>query len=152
MQGVLILTLFVTAYRKWRNQSLPAFSKSSGLLLFIVLQFLLLGSLWTFFANGEASGLIGNAISSSGNAPLSQKIVFFILVESIFVGLSILALLGLTNICCPNRHLFLKGIQRVRKFSLRRTPLFADECSGLWFVLLLSGITIAVFTLSLIHI
>jgi len=54
--------------------------------------------------------------------------------------------LGLTNICCPNRHLFLKGIQRVRKFSLRRTPLLADECSGLWFVGLLSGITIAVFT------
>ena len=146
MQGLLILTLFVTAYRKWRNQALPAFSKSSGLLLFIVLQFLLLGSLWTFFAKGEASGLIGNAISSDGNTPLSQKIVFFILVESIFVGLSILALLGLTNICCPNRHLFLKGIQRVRKFSLRRTPLLADECSGLWFVGLLSGITIAVFT------
>ena len=62
------------------------------------------------------------------------------------MGLSILALLGLTNICCPNRHLFLKGIQRVRKFSLRRTPFLADECSGLWFVLLLSGITIAVFT------
>ena len=57
MQGLLILTLLVTAYRKWRNQALPAFSKSSGLLLFIVLQFLLLGSLWTFFANGEASGL-----------------------------------------------------------------------------------------------
>ncbi len=146
MQGLLIFTLLVTAYRKWRNQALPAFSKFSGILLFLVLQFLLLGSLWTFFANGEASGLIGEAISSSENAPLYQKIAFFILVESIFLGLSILALLALTNICCPNRHLFIKGIQRVRKFSLRRTPLLADECSGLWFVVLLSGITIAVFT------
>ena len=146
MQGLLILTLLVTAYRKWRNQALPAFSKSSGILLFVVLQFLLLGSLWTFFANGEASGLIGNAISSSENIPMYQKVAFFILVESIFVGLSILAILTLTNICCPNRHLFIKGIQRFRKFSLRRTPLLADECSGLWFVLFLSGITIAVFT------
>ena len=133
-------------YRKWRNQALPAFSKFSGILLFFVLQFLLLGSLWTFFANGEASGLIGEAISSSENAPLYQKIAFFILVESIFLGLSILAFLALINVCCPNRHLFIKGIQRVRKFSLRRTPLLADECSGLWFVVLLSGITIAVFT------
>lgn len=146
MQGLLIFTLLVTAYRKWRNQALPAFSKSSGLLLFFVLQFLLLGSLWTFFANGEASGLIGNAISSSENVPLHQKIVFFVLVDTIYAGLSILALLALINVCCPNRHLFLKGIQRIRKFHLPRIPVLADECSGLWFVALLSGMTIAVFT------
>ena len=145
MQGLLILTLLVTAYRKWRNQALPAFSKLSGILLFVVLQFLLLGSLWTFFANGEASGLIGNAISSNDKVPFNQKIAFFILVESIFAGLSILSILALTNICCPNRHLFLKGIQRIRKFSLPSIPKLADESSGLWFVAVLSGIAIAVF-------
>lgn len=146
MQGLLIITLIITTYRKWNNQALPAFSKSSGLLLFMILQVLLLGSLWSFFANGEASGLIGNAISSGENTPLKQKIAFFILVETIFIGLSILALLALINICCPNRHLFLKGIQRIKKFSLRRIPLLSDESTGLWLVLSLSAIIFAVFT------
>ena len=119
--------------------NLPAFSKFSGILLFVVLQFLLLGSLWTFFGKGEASGLIGNAISSNEKVPFHQKIAFFILVESIFAGLSILSILALTNICCPNRHLFFKGIQRIKKFSLPSIPKLADESSGLWFVAVLSG-------------
>ena len=44
MQGLILAALLVTAYRKWRNESLPAFSKTSGLIIFAVFQFLLLGS------------------------------------------------------------------------------------------------------------
>ena len=58
MQGWIILTLSVTAYRKWRNDTLPAFSKSSGFILFGIFQFLLLGSLWAFFSEGKANGLL----------------------------------------------------------------------------------------------
>lgn len=145
MQGLIILTLLITAYRKWRNQSLPAFSKFSGFLLYLIFQTLLLGSLWSFYGKGDASGLIGHAISSSENSPLHEKIGYFILVTSVYIGLSLFTLLALTNICCPNQHLFLKGIQRIKKIGLHKIPRFADECSGLWFMLLLSVITIAVF-------
>ena len=145
MQGLIILTLLITTYRKWRNQSLPAFSKFSGFLLYLIFQTLLLGSLWSFYGKGDASGLIGHAISSSENSPLHEKIGYFILVTSVYIGLSLCTLLALTNICCPNQHLFLKGIQRIKKIGLHKIPRFADECSGLWFVLLLSLITIAVF-------
>jgi len=49
MQGLLILILLITGYRKWRNQALPALSKSSALIIYSIFQFLLLGCLWTFF-------------------------------------------------------------------------------------------------------
>ena len=65
MQGLILAALLVTAYRKWKNVSLPAFSKTSGLIIFAVLQFLLLGSLWPFFSEGKASGLLGEEFSLS---------------------------------------------------------------------------------------
>ena len=65
-----------------------------------------------------------------------------ILVISIFFSLSLLFILCLVNICCPNRHLYLKGIQRLAKFNLTRIPRTSDESSGLGFVLLLGLITL----------
>ena len=89
MQGLIILTLLITAYRKWRNQSLPAFPNFQ-ILLYLIFQTLLLGSLWSFYGKGDASGLIGHAISSSENSPLHENIGYFILVTSVYIGLSLL--------------------------------------------------------------
>ena len=64
MQALLILTFLITAYRKWRNQSLPAFSKPSGLLLLASFNSFSL-VLWPFFAKGQASGLLGESLSAN---------------------------------------------------------------------------------------
>ena len=151
MQGLLILTLLVTGYRKWKNQSLPALSKASAFVIFFIFQFLLLGCLWTFFDKGEASGLIGQEFSANSFKGREDNMIGgLILVISIFFSLSLLFILCLVNICCPNRHLYLKGIQRVAKFNLPRIPRTADESSGLGIVLILGLITLFTYS-ALIH-
>jgi hypothetical protein len=148
MQGLLILTLLVTGYRKWRNQALPALSKTSAFFIFLIFQSLLLGCLWTFFEKGEASGLIGQEFSvNSFKGRKDSMIGGLILVISIFFSLSLLFILCLVNICCPNRHLYLKGIQRVAKFNLPRIPRTADESSGLGLVLTLGLITLFTYSI-----
>ena len=147
MQGLLILTLLVTGYRKWKNQSLPALSKASAFVIFFIFQFLLLGCLWTFFDKGEASGLIGQEFSANSFKGREDNMIGgLILVISIFFSLSLLFILCLVNICCPNRHLYLKGIQRVAKFNLPRIPRTADESSGLGVVLILGLITLFTYS------
>ena len=69
-----------------------------------------------------------------------------ILVISIFFSLSLLFILCLVKICCPNRYLYLKGIQRVAKFNLPRIPRTADESSGLGIVLILGLITLFTYS------
>ena len=152
MQGLILLTLMVTAHRKWRNQALPAFSKPSALLLYLIFQFLLLGCLWPFFSQGSASGLLGEAFSGQSLSILrSDTTIGLIVVQTVFLSLSTLAILSLVNIVCPNRHLFNKGLQRAEKLGLPRVPSSADESSGLGFVCILGFVTLGVhaFLLSL---
>jgi len=142
MQGLLILTLCITAYRKWRNHALPAFSKPSALILYCIFQLLLLGCLWMFFTEGKAVGLLGQSFSMS-KLGKPDPYLALVVVQAIFYGLSILVTLVLLNICCPNQHLFWKGVQRSARLSLSQVPMGADERSGYWLALALSALTIS---------
>ena len=137
MQGLILAALLITAYRKWRNESLPAFSKTSGLIIFAVFQFLLLGSLWPFFSEGKASGLLGENFSLSEAENRGGAPVILLFVQSVFFGLSLLGILTLVNTCCPDRHLHLKGAQRANRLGLPSIPMIADESRGTWFALAL---------------
>ena len=153
MQSLILLALFGTAYRKWRLDSLSALSKPMGIGLFLILQFLLLGSLWPFFSLGEASGLLGHALQldpAKTGLPNqlkhdAQPAVAMIVVQSTFFLLNLAALLLLTNICCPNPHRRLKGMQRKKKLGIPKIPALADEAAGTMFVLTLSFIVVLVF-------
>ena len=114
--------------------------------IYSIFQFLLLGCLWTFFDKGEASGLIGQELSAHEFSGKQEKILGLILVIGIFFSLSLLFILCLINICCPNRHLYLKGIQRIAKFNLARIPRIADESSGLVLMLILGVITLFTYS------
>ena len=149
MQGLILAALLITAYRKWRNESLPAFSKTSGLIIFAVFQFLLLGSLWPFFSEGKASGLLGENFSLSEAENRGGAPVILLFVQSVFFGLSLLGILTLVNTCCPDRHLHLKGAQRANRLGLPSIPMFADESRGTWFVLALGAIVCKVHTILL---
>ena len=142
MQGLLVLILLITGYRKWRNQALPALSKSSAFVIYSIFQFLLLGCLWTFFDKGEASGLIGHELSTNEFSSSEEKLIGLVIVVGILFSLSFLFILCLINICCPNQHLYHKGIQRIAKFNLARIPRIADESSGLVLTLILAVITL----------
>jgi hypothetical protein len=152
MQGLILAALLITAYRKWRNESLPAFSKTSGIIIFAVFQFLLLGCLWPFFSEGQASGLLGETFSLENNSMKGGGGIFALLfVQSVFFGLSLLGILTLVNTCCPNQHLHLKGTQRASRLGLPSIPLSADESRGTWFVLLLSAMIWAVHAILLVQ-
>ena len=154
MQGILLLGLFITAYRKWRLDALPALSKPQGIGLFVMLQFLLLGSLWPFFSMGEASGLLGHVLQidpAKTGLPNqlkhdAQPALAMIVVQAVFFLLNLAAVLLLINVCCPNPHRRLKGIQRKEKLGLARIPFLADEAPGGIFVMLLSLVVFLVFT------
>ena len=141
MQGLILTALLVTAHRKWRNDALPAFSKPSGLIVFVVFQFLLLGSLWPFFAEGKASGLLGENFSLENTR---EGLFILLFVQSVYFGLSLLGILTLVNTCCPDRHLHLKGKQRAQRLGLPGIPRLADESRGTWFVLVLGAMVCAV--------
>ena len=153
MQGMILLGLLFTAYRKWRLDSLPALSKPLGLGLFVILQFLLLGSLWPFFSLGEASGLLGHALQldpAKTGLPNqlkhdAQPAIAMIVVQAIFFLLNLAAVLLLINVCCPNPHRRLKGIQRKEKLGIHRIPSLADESPGGIFAIILSLIVSLVF-------
>ncbi len=149
MQGLILAALLVSAYRKWRNESLPAFSKTSGLIIFAVFQFLLLGSLWPFFSEGKASGLLGENFSLSEAENRGGAPVILLFVQSVFFGLSLLGILTLVNTCCPDRHLHLKGAQRANRLGLPSIPMFADESRGTWFVLALGTMVCTVHAILL---
>ena len=149
MQGLILAALLITAYRKWRNESLPAFSKTSGLIIFAVFQFLLLGSLWPFFSEGKASGLLGENFSLSEAENRGGAPVILLFVQSVFFGLSLLGILTLINTCCPDRHLHLKGAQRANRLGLPSIPMIADESRGTWFALALGAMVCTVHTILL---
>ena len=151
MQGLILAALLITAHRKWRNESLPAFSKTSGLVIFAVFQFLLLGSLWPFFSEGQASGLLGEQFSLSEADNKGGGLFILLFVQSVFFGLSILGILTLINTCCPDRHLHLKGQQRAGRLGISSIPFAADESRGTWFVLVLSAMVCAVHAILLVQ-
>jgi len=157
MQGLIILSLFLASYRKWRLDSLPAFSKPMGLALFATLQVLLLGSLWPFFTDGQASGLLGSVVQlDPAQVGLPNQLkgdahpaIAMVVVQSTFYLLCLAAILMMINICCPNPHRRLKGRQRIAKLGLSIVPWLADEAPGFWFATLLA--LLAVCTYSILH-
>jgi hypothetical protein len=104
----------------------------------------LLGSLWAFFSEGKANGLLGETFSTNMVGSIGKPEIAMVVVQSVYFTLSFLTILALVNICCPNLHLYLKGLQRSEKLELHKIPWAADEGSGFWFVGLLSLITAAV--------
>ena len=152
MQGLLLAGLFATAHRKWRNEALTAFSKPAGIGLFLLLQFLLIGSLWQLYGNGNASGLLGTAISGdkfdeqliqeteSGivRATVRRTGMVVVSVQTILFTLSLGASVLILNVTCPTRHQYLKGKRRSAKLGLQDIPLWADEKPGWLMVLCLA--------------
>ncbi|MFP6900180.1 MAG: hypothetical protein VCA36_04515, partial [Opitutales bacterium] len=136
MQGLLLAGLIAAAHRKWRNESMPAFSKPFGIGLFALLQLLLLGSLWQFYGDGTASGLLGNFFSQNNyNFEDDETGVVLILVQSVLFTLSLLAAVLILSVTCPTRHQYLKGKRRSAKLGLPDVPFMADEKPG-WLVAL----------------
>ena len=151
MQGLLLLAPFVRHTANGSDSC--ALSKTTAIGLFLILQFLLLGSLWSFSSLGKASGLLGQALQldpAKTGLPnqlkhATQPAVAMIVVQSTFFLLNLAALLVLINICCPNPHLRLRGVQRKERLGISQIPFLADEAPGGTFVLLLSFICISVF-------
>ena len=141
MQGLLLAALLTTAYRKWRNENLPAFSKTFGIGFFAVLQFLLLGCLWQLYGEGEASGLLGSFFSQKDfkqEFPRHESGFTLVFVQTILFTLSLATAVLIIHVTCPTRHQYIKGKRRAAKLDLPTVPLLADEKPGAIVILCLA--------------
>ena len=105
MQGLLLAALLTTAYRKWRNENLPAFSKTFGIGFFAVLQFLLLGCLWQLYGEGEASGLLGSFFSQKDfeqEFPRHESGFTLVFVQTILFTLSLATAVLIIHVTCQH--------------------------------------------------
>jgi hypothetical protein len=132
LQGLLIVTLGLMSYRKWRDQNQHALGKCYGMGVFVAIAVMILGNLWPFLTRASTISLpIFGAFSyeriDEGVAVALPLILTFSL---LFVGMWVLTMVT------PSHHEVLRGWRRVVKFDYGRLFWWRDESP--------SGIVLAV--------
>lgn len=128
IQGLLFLCFFTILVRKWERQDNHAFSKRSALVSFVVLQVLLVGSVWPFFTKLNVTG----AARHKWLYMLAQAdpAGYFGLLSFIFFMISGGAVFVLLLSTTPRWNTYVQGLRRVHKLKLARIPLLSDASSS----------------------
>lgn len=141
IQGFLLVTFFFVIYRKWHQEGHHAFSKVFSIVFFLILQLLLLGSLWPALAGAKsvASPLLNLQAKrhEGSHAPFRPEVtrgVELQLLFYIFFLISGVANMLLVHVITPSRHKFTRGLRRARKLGMTRIPVTSDSASSLWYV------------------
>ncbi len=136
LQGFLILSLFTIVYRKWREESQHPFSKLYAVIVFLVTQVMLLGSLWPKLIDSKMIDNIKDRVHrlrlfELGEMNTAGAVIFELLYVFFFVSLAMtLLLIGLIT---PTSYTFAKGLRRARKLNLPRVSVFGDAASAMPF-------------------
>jgi hypothetical protein len=123
LQLLLIMTLGMMAYRKWRDQNQHALGKRFGMGIYSFVALLVLGNLWPILTKNStinlplAIPLTAERVNEGLAMVLPMILAFFLL----FVGLWIL------NMVTPAHHEVLRGWRRVFKFGKTRLAWWQDE-------------------------
>jgi len=133
LQGFLILTLFMIVYRKWREESQHPLSKPYAVLVFVITQIMLLGTLWPRINDAaqfvdlserfKRIRVINLARVDPGGLMIGEWLYVFF-----FVSLAMALLL--VSLITPTRHTYAKGLRRARKLALPRVPRLSDAASA----------------------
>jgi hypothetical protein len=141
LQLLLVVTLGMMAYRKWRDQNQHALGKRFGMGIYSVAALLVLGNLWPFLTK-DASVNLPMAIPLSAdriNEGLAMVLPMIMTFFLLFVGLWIL------NMVTPAHHEVLRGWRRVFKFGKTRLAWWQDESPS--FVVVLTFIAVALMAI-----
>ena len=145
LQGLLIVTLGLMSYRKWRDQNRHALGKSFGLGMFAVIAVMILGNLWPFLTRDDRIKLplLWNLPVSYEqiDAGVAVALPLVLSLSLLFVGMWILVMVT------PSHHEVLRGWRRVVKFGQRRLSWWRDEApSGVLLGIICTVACIAIST------
>ncbi|MFW5652696.1 MAG: hypothetical protein ACOC0P_01520, partial [Planctomycetota bacterium] len=120
VQGFLLLSMFVSVHRKWRDEALHPLPKGFSVGAFIAVLILLMGSLWPFLTTGR---FLETLLNRMPNMPqLAALMVMMIVATFIATGIGVLLLLLIT----PTKWTALNGLRRARKQGQRQPSLLSD--------------------------
>ncbi len=123
LQGFLSASFFVVVYRKWRQESLHAFSKPYAMMFYAAFQFLLVGSLWPFLTGARQLEALGRSLRG-----LPEVKIFLY----VFFLLSTAGAAFLLHLVTPTRASQLMGYRRARKAGAAGPPATSDAASSAW--------------------
>ena len=144
LQGFLIVSLFTIVYRKWREESQHPFSKLYAVIVFLVTQTMLLGSLWPWLTDPDRFENVAQRVRRMRLFDLRRVdaggvVIFELLYVFFFVSLAMaLLLIGLIT---PTSYSFARGLRRAKKLNHPRVSIFSDTATVLPY-----GITFVVLT------
>ena len=123
VQTFLLLTMFISVHRKWRDEALLALPKGYALFAYAAVVTLVVGSLWPFVTSG---GFLETLISRMNDIPPHNALYLMTMAAAAITCITgVLLLLIIT----PSRWIALNGIRRARKHGRHRPPLLSDASS-----------------------
>lgn len=135
LQILLSLIFFCLLLRRWRLESSHLLSKTQCLVISGILNFIVLGSIWTNTANGSMF-----AIKYTTRHPHLSAAISEINKQVELIGATVLSLYGLIGITSaillqyvytPSKDAYLAGFRKRRKRGNKFLSIFKDSASGI---------------------
>jgi len=140
VEGLLLLGMWVIAWRRWRDDEAHHLSKAGGALAMAAVGVMIVGSAWPLLTHPESmtrlvdrldmGGAAGAGVVERGPTPeerlgaMAVVSIAALLAAAAFGALLIWAI-------TPSRFTIVKGYRRARKVGARRVPLNGDAASSL---------------------
>lgn len=125
MQGCCIIAFLTAVYRRWLRQEAHIFGKWFAVGFCLVLQFLLLGSLWPQLTGGGFESRFMRQIAMEFGEAGSTMLSLYV-----WSILAVIAVTMLINLTTPTVHGYVRGLRRARKLGLSRLPLGHDTAGS----------------------
>lgn len=147
-QGGIMLTFATMVWRRWRQVESHLLGKTWATGLFAWMQVLLLGNALPLIESGlifpsvSLRGRLGGLYEDKINPTLAEGIAM----TGLYGLVSLLLLLVLTFLITPSQDTQWRGLRRAKKLVLPRVPRFSDAASSLPFVVMMTLIAAAAWT------
>jgi hypothetical protein len=129
VQGFMLTTLFMVAWRKWRNQSCHVLSKGGALFVYFGVLVFLLASLWAVVSQEDAYrqvfGALDDHLASGPRSPETLEVL--LMLSMIIVSVAYLLIVAAVT---PSRHTAIEGWRRAKKLGRARLDWNSDAASS----------------------
>lgn len=137
VQAFLLVTMFISVHRKWRDEALHALPKAYALFAYAAVVTLVAGSLWPFVSKDT---YLGTLIARMQGAAVNQALYVMLLTAAAITCIVAVLLLVLIT---PSRWTALNGVRRAHKHGRSRPPRLSDASSTTPLAVLMTAIAIA---------
>lgn len=146
LQSLLIITLGVMCYRKWRDEHQHALSKRFGIGVFAVIAVMILGNLWPILTRDTSVSIPIFGAMSANRIDQGVGVSLPIILCLAMMGVAIAVL----NMVTPAYHEVLKGWRRVLKQGQPRLSIFANEAPSGFVVIVIGAIAVCAILIEMV--